>query len=53
MYSSETKKKKNYNEVKDEEMGRACSTTGREKGMHTKFWWGSQKERGHQEDKNM
>jgi hypothetical protein len=26
-------------------MGRACNTSNRKKGMHTGFWWGSQKER--------
>jgi hypothetical protein len=34
----------NYNdEVKDDEMGRACST-------HVGFWWESQKEGDHLED---
>jgi hypothetical protein len=32
-------------QVKEDEMGRACNTNGR--GMLTVFWWESQKERDH------
>jgi hypothetical protein len=30
-------------------MGEACSTYGREKEVHTVFWWGSMRERDHLE----
>jgi hypothetical protein len=33
-------------EVKWDEISRACSTHGR-RGMHIEFWWECQKERGH------
>jgi hypothetical protein len=35
--------------MKEDDMGRAYSTH-RGRGMHMGFWWGSQKERDHQED---
>jgi hypothetical protein len=33
-------------QVKEDEMGRACSMNG-EKRMHIGYLWGSQKEKGH------
>jgi hypothetical protein len=33
-------------QVKEDEMGRACSTNG-ERGMHIGYWWESQEERDH------
>jgi hypothetical protein len=33
-------------QIKEDEMGRACSTNGGG-GMHIGYWWGSQKERDH------
>jgi hypothetical protein len=42
--------KHNYSElVKENEMGGACGTHGRE-GMHTGFWWETQKEIDHYKD---
>jgi hypothetical protein len=32
------------NQVEEDEMSRACKTTGRG-GMHVEFWWESQRER--------
>jgi hypothetical protein len=37
-------------QVKEDEMGRACSTNWGRRGMHIGYWWESQKERGHWED---
>jgi hypothetical protein len=34
-------------EIKEDEMGRASSSHGRERKKHVGFWWGKQNERGH------
>jgi hypothetical protein len=31
-------------------MGEACSTCGGEERLHTGFWWGNLKEKGHLEE---
>ena len=35
-------------EIKEEEMSRACSTYGKE--VHAGFWWGNLRERNHLKD---
>jgi hypothetical protein len=37
-------------EVKEDEMGRSCSTNGARRGMHIGYCWESQKVRDHWED---
>jgi hypothetical protein len=34
-------------QVKEDEMGRACSNNGGRRGMHIVYWWESQKKRDH------
>jgi hypothetical protein len=34
-------------QVKEDQMGRTCSTNGRRRGMHIGYWWDNQKEREH------
>jgi hypothetical protein len=34
-------------------MGRVYSTNGGKRGMHLRYWWESQKERDHSEDKDV
>ena len=33
-------------------MGRPCSMYGGREKLHTGFWWGNLRERGHQEDQS-
>jgi hypothetical protein len=39
--------------MKEDEMGRACSTNGGRVGMHIGYWWESQKERDRLEDQDV
>jgi hypothetical protein len=36
--------------VKEDEMGKECSTNTGRRGIHIGYWWESQKERDHWED---
>ena len=38
-------------QIRKNEMGGACRTMGVRREVHTGFWWGDMKERGHVEDK--
>jgi hypothetical protein len=40
-------------QVEEDEMGRACSTKRRRRGMHIGYWWESQKVRNHWEDQDI
>ena len=40
----------NGTEIRKNEIGRACSTMGVTGEVHTGFWWGDLKKRGHEED---
>jgi hypothetical protein len=40
-------------QVKEDEMGRACSTNGGRRGMHIVHWWESQQIRDHWEDQEV
>jgi hypothetical protein len=42
-----------FTQVKEDEMGRACSTSGGRGGMHIGYWWESQKERNQWEDQDV
>jgi hypothetical protein len=37
-------------QIRKNEIGEAYSTTGVREEVHTGFWWGDQKKRGHVED---
>jgi len=37
-------------QIRKNEMGGACSTMGVREEVHTGFWWGDLKKRGHVED---
>jgi hypothetical protein len=40
-------------QMKEDEMGRACSTNMGRRGMHIGYWWESQKERDQLEDQDV
>jgi hypothetical protein len=42
-----------FDQVKENEMGGACSTNVGRRGMHVGYWWDSQKERDHWEDQDV
>ena len=41
------------NQIMKDVMGEACSTCGGEESLHTEFWWGNLKGKGHMEDQDV